>query len=164
MYGHSWPSAATTRPRRGAHSRARERAGKPAPATPSSSGRGAQAYYLLGDYPAALRALGEFGPKEFERTRFDMRWGLLPRVRLLRGPAYERLGESAEAERENRLAASQWRAADPALRAFVEQASVGLERIQRVLASQPAGAHHELSAGQAGGGQCGTPPPGDRRP
>ncbi|HYL31487.1 MAG TPA: hypothetical protein VEU27_16345 [Gemmatimonadales bacterium] len=36
--------------------------------------------------------------KEFERTRFAMRWGLLPRVRLLRGAVYERMGKSAEAE------------------------------------------------------------------
>ena len=69
-------------------------------------------------------------------------WGLLPRVRLLRGAVYERMGKGAEAE----------------------QASVGLERMQRVLASKPAGDPHELSASRVEGAQCGTPPPGGRRP
>ena len=124
----------------------------------------AQAYYALGDYPAALHALGEFGPKEFERTAFDMRWGLLPRARLLRGAIYERMGMSAEAEREYRLAVSQWRTADPELRPFVDQASAALTRVRRALAARPGGTTHDLSSEHAGAGQCGTPPPGGRRP
>lgn len=123
----------------------------------------AQAYFALGDYPAALRALGEFGPKEFERTEFDMRWGLLPRARLLRGAIYERMGMSGEAEREYRLAASQWRTADPALRPFTDQAETALTRVRRVLAARPGGTA-ELSSEHTGSGQCGTPPPGGRRP
>jgi tetratricopeptide (TPR) repeat protein len=123
----------------------------------------AQAYYLLGEYPAALKALDEFGPKDFERTRFDMRWGLLPRVRLLRGATYERMGRSEEAEREYRLVVSQWRTADPALRPFVEQASVGLGRMQRVHASRPS-RDQDLSAGMSSGGQCGRPPVGGHGP
>jgi tetratricopeptide (TPR) repeat protein/tRNA A-37 threonylcarbamoyl transferase component Bud32/TolB-like protein len=123
----------------------------------------AQVYYLLGDYPAALRALGEFGPKEFERTSFDMRWGLLPRARLLRGALYERMGRSEEAQREYRLVVSQWRTADASLRPFVEQATRGLGRLDGVLAAKPAHSA-ELSAGHGEGGQCPTTPPGGRRP
>ena len=123
----------------------------------------AQVYYTLGDYPAALRALGEFGPKEFERTQFDMRWGVLPRARLLRGAIYERMGRSQEAEREYRLAASQWREADAPLRPFVDQASLALARVRRVLAPRPGGTH-DLSSERTGSGQCGTLPPGGRRP
>jgi eukaryotic-like serine/threonine-protein kinase len=123
----------------------------------------AQAYFLLGDYPAALRALGEFGPREFDRTAFDMRWGLLPRARLLRGAVYERMGRSEEADREYRLVVSQWRTADPALRPFVEQATLGRSRLEGALAGKPAHGQ-ELSAGQGEGGQCGTPPAGGRRP
>jgi len=123
----------------------------------------AQAYYLLGDYPAALRALGEFGPKEFERTSFDMRWGLLPRARLLRGALYERIGRSEEAQREYRLVVSQWRTADAPLRPFVEQATRGLGRLDGVLAAKPAHTA-ELSAGHGEGGQCPTTPRGGRRP
>jgi len=123
----------------------------------------AQVYYLLGDYPAALRVLGEFGSKEFDRTSFDMRWGLLPRARLLRGALYERMGRREEAEREYRLVVSQWRTADAPLRPFVEQAIHGLGRLAAVLAGKPAHST-ELSAGHGEGGQCATSPPGGRRP
>jgi serine/threonine-protein kinase len=123
----------------------------------------AQVYYAIGDYPAALHALGEFGPKEFERTQFDMRWGLLPRARLLRGEIYERMGRRVEAEREYRLAASQWQTADASLRPLIEQASAGLERVRHVLGAQAGGAR-ELSSEPTGSGQCATPPVGGRRP
>ena len=107
--------------------------------------------------------LGEFGPKEFDRTSFDMRWGLLPRARLLRGALYERMGRREEAEREYRLVVSQWRTADAPLRPFVEQAIHGLGRLAAVLAGKPAHST-ELSAGHGEGGQCATSPPGGRRP
>jgi hypothetical protein len=120
-------------------------------------------YYQLGDYPAALRALGEFGPKEFERTGFDMRWGLLPRAHLLRGAIYEQIGRSEEAAREYRLAVSQWKTADQVLAPYVAEASRGLGRMQRVLAARP-GPPHEMTAQAGPGGLCATPPPGGRRP
>ncbi|HTC22737.1 MAG TPA: hypothetical protein VK688_00160, partial [Gemmatimonadales bacterium] len=123
----------------------------------------AQVYYGLGDYEAALRALGDFGPKEFERAEFDMRWGLLPRTRLLRGEIYEHMGRTGEAEREYRLAASQWRTAEPSLRPFVDQVSLALVRVRRVLAAQPGGLR-VLSAEHGDGGVCNTPPPGGRKP
>ncbi len=123
----------------------------------------AQVYYQLGDYPAALRALGEFGPKEFERTGFDMRWGLLPRAHLLRGAIYEQIGRSEEAAREYRLAVSQWKTADQVLAPYVAEASRGLGRMQRVLAARP-GPPHEMTAQAGPGGLCATPPPGGRRP
>ena len=52
----------------------------------------AQAYYLLGDYETTLRMLEEFQPSALQTGGFDSRWGMIGRVRLLRGAAYERLG------------------------------------------------------------------------
>jgi len=93
----------------------------------------ALAYYTLADYGAALRELGNFGPAEFSRTGFDMRWGILPRVRLVRAVSQEHLGNADEARREYRLAASQWRLADPALRPIFEQAERGAARMDASL-------------------------------
>ncbi len=62
----------------------------------------AQAYYLLGDYETTLRVLEGFEPSNLYTGGFDSRWGMLGRVRLLRGAAYERLGRLAEARAEYR--------------------------------------------------------------
>ena len=94
----------------------------------------AQAYYALADYSAALQALGNFGPAEFSRTVFDMRWGILARVRLVRATSQERLGNLSEARREYRLAASQWKLADAPLRPLLEQAERGAARVEASLA------------------------------
>jgi TolB-like protein len=89
----------------------------------------AQAYYLLGDYQATLRALKDFQPEAFWTGGFDPRWGMLGRVRLLRAAAYEQLGRRAEARQEYHHVLTQWRSADEALRPFVRQAEQGLARL-----------------------------------
>ncbi|MFL5402434.1 MAG: protein kinase domain-containing protein [Gemmatimonadales bacterium] len=89
----------------------------------------AQAYYLLGDYATAIRVLEDFQPSALQTAGFDARWGILGRVRLLRGAAYERLGRRAEAREEYRQALAQWKRADPALQPFIQQAERGLARV-----------------------------------
>jgi tetratricopeptide (TPR) repeat protein len=89
----------------------------------------AQAYYLLGDYETTLRVLQDFEPSALQTSGFDSRWGILGRVRLLRGAAYERLGRRAEARQEYRQVLAQWKGADPALQPFVLQAERGLARV-----------------------------------
>jgi tetratricopeptide (TPR) repeat protein/TolB-like protein len=89
----------------------------------------AQAYYLLGDYTTAIRVLEDFQPASLQTSGFDSRWGMMGRVRLLRGAAYERLGRVAEAREEYRRALAQWTRADPALQPFVQQAERGLARL-----------------------------------
>nr|MBA3658636.1 tetratricopeptide repeat protein [Gemmatimonadales bacterium] len=89
----------------------------------------AQAYYLLGDYQATLRILRDFEPAGLQTRGFDSRWGILGRVRLLRGAAYERLGRRAEARTEYRRVLAQWRSVDPALGEYVRQAEQGLARV-----------------------------------
>jgi tetratricopeptide (TPR) repeat protein len=89
----------------------------------------AQAYYLLGDYETTIRVLEGFQPAALQTGGFDARWGMLGRVRLLRGAAYERLGRRAEAREEYRQVLAQWKQADPALQPFVQQAQRGLARV-----------------------------------
>jgi eukaryotic-like serine/threonine-protein kinase len=89
----------------------------------------AQAYYLLGDYETTIRVLEDFQPSALLTGGFDGRWGILGRVRLLRGAAFERLGRRAEAREEYRQALAQWKQADPALQPFIQQAERGLARV-----------------------------------
>jgi tetratricopeptide (TPR) repeat protein len=89
----------------------------------------AQAYYLLGDYDAALRVLQDFEPANLYTGGFDSRWGMLGRVRLLRAAAYEQLGRRAEARQEYQQVLSQWKSADAELQPFVDQARRGLARM-----------------------------------
>jgi tetratricopeptide (TPR) repeat protein len=89
----------------------------------------AQAYYLLGDYQAALTTLEDFEPNALKTGGFDSRWGMLGRVRLLRAAAYEQLGRRAEARAEYREVLSQWKSADQSLQPFVRQAELGLARV-----------------------------------
>jgi tetratricopeptide (TPR) repeat protein len=89
----------------------------------------AQAYYLLGDYQTTLRVLEGFEPSNLYTAGFDSRWGMLGRVRLLRGAAYERLGRLAEARAEYRRVMAQWKSADPELQPFLDQARRGLARV-----------------------------------
>jgi eukaryotic-like serine/threonine-protein kinase len=90
----------------------------------------AQAYYLLGDYATTIRVLEDFQPSALQTGGFDARWGILGRVRLLRGAAFERLGRRAEAREEYRQALAQWKRADPALQPFIQQAERGLARME----------------------------------
>jgi serine/threonine-protein kinase len=89
----------------------------------------AQAYFLLGDYNRTLSVLRDFEPNALKTGGFDSRWGMLGRVRLLRGAAYEQLGRRAEARQEYRQALSQWKTADAALKPFIQQAEQGLARL-----------------------------------
>jgi eukaryotic-like serine/threonine-protein kinase len=89
----------------------------------------AQAYYLLGDYETTLRVLEGYQPSSLQTGEFDSGWGMLGRVRLLRGAAYERLGRRAEAREQYRQVLAQWKRADPALLPFLQQAERGLARV-----------------------------------
>jgi serine/threonine-protein kinase len=89
----------------------------------------AQAYYLLGDYQATIRALEDFDPQDLWTGGFDSRWGMLGRVRLLRASAFEQLGRRAEARHEYREVLSQWQGADASLQPYVRQAQQGLARV-----------------------------------
>jgi tetratricopeptide (TPR) repeat protein len=91
----------------------------------------AQVYYALGDYAATLRVTEGFNPAEFEVRSFDMRWGVLPRTRLLRGFAYERLGRSDSAAAEYEAVLLQWGHGDSSLDPQLGQAERGLRRLGR---------------------------------
>jgi serine/threonine protein kinase/tetratricopeptide (TPR) repeat protein len=89
----------------------------------------AQAYYLLGEYQTTVRVLEGYQPSALQTGGFDSGWGMLGRVRLLRGAAYERLGRRAEAREQYRQVLAQWKGADPALLPFIQQAQRGLARL-----------------------------------
>jgi serine/threonine protein kinase/tetratricopeptide (TPR) repeat protein len=89
----------------------------------------AQAYYLLGEYETTIRVLEGYQPSALRTGSFDSGWGMLGRVRLLRGAAFERLGRRAEAREQYSQVLAQWRKADPALLPFVQQAERGLARV-----------------------------------
>jgi tetratricopeptide (TPR) repeat protein len=90
----------------------------------------AQAWFLLGEYDRALGAIDGFEPEQLSTTGFDMRWGMVGRVRLLRGAVLEKLGRGADAKQQYRLALEQWQDADPDLRGLVEEAQKGLARLE----------------------------------
>ena len=90
----------------------------------------AEARFQLGDYREALQLLSSFDEAKLYRRGFDSRWGLLGRVHLLRGLAYERLGETDHATREFKLVVATWRDADEPLMTFVQQAQAGLARLR----------------------------------
>ncbi|MGH7630113.1 MAG: hypothetical protein ACREOF_12180, partial [Gemmatimonadales bacterium] len=91
----------------------------------------AQVHYALGDYAGALRVSAGFEPDEFEVRQFDMRWGMLPRLRLLRGLAHERLGRRDAAAAEYEAVLIQWDRADPLLHPVLVRAERGLHRLGR---------------------------------
>ncbi len=82
----------------------------------------AETYFELGDAAAVVRVLRTFQPNEFSTGSFDPRWILLPRVRLLRGQAFERLGRAAEAGAEYEAVVAQWGGADEELLPTVQVA------------------------------------------
>ena len=90
----------------------------------------AEARFQLGDYRGALQLLQSFDEAKLYRRGFDSRWGLLGRVHLLRGLAYERLGETDRATKEFRLVVATWQDADEPLMTFVQQAQAGLARLR----------------------------------
>jgi serine/threonine-protein kinase len=90
----------------------------------------AQAWYLLGEYDRALAAIEGFEPEHFSTTNYDMRWGMVGRVRLLRGAVLEKLGRRDEARAQYELALTQWEEADPEMQLFVQEAQRGLARVE----------------------------------
>ena len=89
----------------------------------------AQAYYLLGDYETTLRMPRGFRASALKTGGFDSRWGMLGRVRLLRGGRYERLGRRAEARAGIPPGSGPVEGRRPALRPFIQQAQRGLARV-----------------------------------
>ncbi|HEU5219097.1 MAG TPA: hypothetical protein VFU23_10590, partial [Gemmatimonadales bacterium] len=90
----------------------------------------AEARYQLGDYRGAIDMLQSFTESQLYRRGFDSRWGVLGRVHLLRGLAYERLGEPDHASREFKEVVVAWQGADEPLLTFVQQAQAGLARLR----------------------------------
>ncbi len=90
----------------------------------------AEALFQLGDYRQTVELLSSFEPARLANRGFDARWGLLARVRLLRGLAYERMGEPAAATREFDQVVAQWEGADERLAPVVREARAGLARIK----------------------------------
>jgi hypothetical protein len=90
----------------------------------------AEARFQLGDYRGAISLLASFDESKLYRRGFDSRWGLLGRVHLLRGLAYERLGDTDRATREFKLVVATWQGADEPLLTFVQQAQAGLARLR----------------------------------
>ncbi len=81
----------------------------------------AWAHYFLKDYQKTLDLLGDFEVDQFNHDRFDPRWGMIGRVRVLRGLALQELGRSAEAEEQYRLALAQWTAPHGSLRPLIDE-------------------------------------------
>jgi serine/threonine-protein kinase len=90
----------------------------------------AEARYQLGDYRGAIQMLQSFTENQLFRRGFDSRWGILGRVHLLRGLAYEQLGEPDRASREFKEVVVAWQGADEPLLTFVQQAQAGLARLR----------------------------------
>jgi serine/threonine-protein kinase len=92
----------------------------------------AEVRFLLGDYSGTVSLLENFQPSRFGSRSFDSRWGLLARVRLLRGLALERLGRTGDADREFRDVVAQWQGADDRLLSVVQEARAGLARLRGI--------------------------------
>lgn len=90
----------------------------------------AQVHFQLGNYREALALLERFEVERLFDRGFDPRWGLLARVRLLRGLAHERLGHAREADLEFERVVTQWEGADERLMPVVREARAGLARIK----------------------------------
>ena len=122
----------------------------------------AQVHYALGDYASALRVAEAFEPGEFDVRQFDMRWGILPRVRLLRGLANERMGRHAAAAKEYEAVLVQWIRADPVLHAVLGQAERGLLRLGRTTERLEA-MGYQLTASKHSRDGCAPGPAGGER-
>ncbi|HEX9893391.1 MAG TPA: serine/threonine-protein kinase [Gemmatimonadales bacterium] len=90
----------------------------------------AEALFQLGNYRETVQLLESFQPERLATRGFDARWGLLARIRLLRGLAYEKLGQSDSATREFDQVVAQWDAADERLAPVVREARAGLARVR----------------------------------
>jgi serine/threonine-protein kinase len=92
----------------------------------------AEAHFELGDYAKVIEVLAAFRPESFTNRGFDPRWVILPRVRLLRGVALERLHRVDQAAAEYQAVIDQWSGADPELLPAVQRARQGLARLEGV--------------------------------
>jgi hypothetical protein len=90
----------------------------------------AEALYQLGSYREVIAQLESFQPERLGTRGFDARWGLLARVRLLRGLAYEKLGQADSASTEFSQVVAQWEEADERLAPVVREARAGLARVR----------------------------------
>ncbi|HKP30609.1 MAG TPA: protein kinase [Gemmatimonadales bacterium] len=97
--------------------------GDPSPVT-------AEALFQLGSYREVIAQLESFRPERLGTRGFDARWGLLARVRLLRGLAYEKLGQVDSATTEFSQVVAQWEEADERLAPVVREAKAGLARVR----------------------------------
>ena len=61
---------------------------------------------------------------------FDPRWGLLGRVRMLRGEIESRLGHKDRARQEYERVLAQWKSADPGMQEYVRMAKLGLAALE----------------------------------
>jgi serine/threonine-protein kinase len=124
----------------------------------------AQVFYALGDYAGALRVAEGFEPAEFDVRQFDMRWGMLPRMRLLRGLAHERLGQRDAAASEYENVLIQWSKADPLLHPVLAQAERGLSRLGRTTERLEAMGYQLTATKHWGEDGCTPgPAPGERK-
>lgn len=89
----------------------------------------AYVYLDLDEPQRTLDLLEGFEPQYLDAEHFDMRWGAVGRVRLLRAAAYEKLGQYEAAKEQYQLALDQWREADPDLMPYIQQAQAGLARL-----------------------------------
>jgi hypothetical protein len=97
--------------------------GDPSPVT-------AEALFQLGSYREVISQLDSFRPERLGTRTFDARWGLLARVRLLRGLAYEKLGQADSATTEFTQVVAQWEEADERLAPVVREAKAALARMR----------------------------------
>jgi serine/threonine-protein kinase len=90
----------------------------------------AHAWAELGDDQRALKALDGFEPSRLSTNGLDIRWLLLGQARVLRGEILERLGKTAEARDQYKLALAQWAEADPVLDELVNRVRAKLDRLE----------------------------------
>ena len=93
----------------------------------------AETFFELRDFAKVVEVLSDFQPAEFGTRGFDARWIILPRVRLLRGQALEKLGQTAAAATEYEAVVAQWSGADTELLPVVQQARQRLAAVSGTL-------------------------------
>ena len=89
----------------------------------------AELYYSLGDYYKTIALLEEFEPDRFATDWFDVRWGMIGRVRMLRAMAYEQLGQIEDAQQQYRDVIAQWQSSDESMERLLREAESELARL-----------------------------------
>lgn len=90
----------------------------------------AKVYAELRDDHKALELLDTFEQDLRASRGFDPRWGLLGRVRMLRGEIESRLGHKDRARQEYERVLAQWKSADPGMQEYVRMAKLGLAALE----------------------------------